>query len=71
LGLQLAAPFVVFAFAVNAATGILARMMPQLQVFFVAMPINVLAGFMLMMLLIGSMMTVFLNFYATQMANFG
>jgi len=45
--------------------------MPQLQVFFVAMPINVLAGFMLMMLLIGSMMTVFLNFYATQMANFG
>ena len=71
LGLQLAAPFIVFAFAVNAATGVLARMMPQLQVFFVAMPINVLAGFMLMMLLIGSMMTVFLNFYATQMANFG
>jgi flagellar biosynthetic protein FliR len=71
LGLQLAAPFVVFAFAVNAATGLLARMMPQLQVFFVAMPINVLAGFMLMMLLLGSMMTVFLNFYATQMANFG
>ncbi len=71
LGLQLAAPFIVFAFAVNAATGVLARMMPQLQVFFVAMPINVLVGFMLMALLIGSMMTVFLNFYATQMANFG
>ena len=71
LGLQLAAPFIVFSFAVNAATGILARMMPQLQVFFVAMPINMLAGFMLMMLLIGSMMTVFLNFYAAQMANFG
>ena len=71
LGLQLAAPFIVFAFTVNAATGLLARMMPQLQVFFVAMPINVLAGFMLMALLLGSMMTVFLNFYATQMANFG
>jgi flagellar biosynthesis protein FliR len=71
LGLQLAAPFIVFAFAVNAATGVLARMMPQLQVFFVAMPINVLVGFMLLTLLIGSMMTVFLNFYAAQMANFG
>jgi flagellar biosynthetic protein FliR len=71
LGLQLAAPFIVFAFAVNAATGLLARMMPQLQVFFVAMPINVLAGFMLMALLLGSMMTVFLNYYAAQMANFG
>ena len=71
LGLQLAAPFIVFAFAVNAATGVLARMMPQMQVFFVAMPINVLVGFMLLTLLIGSMMTVFLNFYAAQMANFG
>jgi len=71
LGLQLAAPFIVFAFAVNAATGVLARMMPQMQVFFVAMPINVLVGFMLLTLLIGSMMTLFLNFYAAQMANFG
>ena len=71
LGLQLAAPFIVFAFAVNAATGLLARMMPQMQVFFVAMPINVLVGFMLLTLLIGSMMTLFLNFYAAQMANFG
>ena len=71
LGLQLAAPVIVFAFAVNAATGVLARMMPQLQVFFVAMPINVLVGFMLLSLLIGSMMTVFLNFYAAQMANIG
>jgi flagellar biosynthetic protein FliR len=70
LGLQLAAPFLVFGFAVNAAIGLLARLMPQLQVFFVAMPINILAGFFLMMLLIGSMMTVFLNYYADQMAHF-
>ena len=71
LGLQLAAPFIVFGFAVNSATGLLARMMPQLQVFFVAMPINILAGFMLLMLLIGTMMTVFLNFYTSQMGSFG
>jgi flagellar biosynthetic protein FliR len=71
LGLQLAAPFIVFGFAVNAATGILARLMPQLQIFFIAMPINILAGFLLMMLLIGSMMTVFLNYFATEMGRFG
>ncbi len=70
LGLQLAAPFIVFGFAVSAAIGLLARLMPQMQVFFVAMPINILAGFFLMMLLIGSMMTVFLNYYATEMARF-
>jgi len=45
LGFQLAAPFLVFGFAVNAAFGVLARLMPQLQFFFVAMPINILVGF--------------------------
>jgi flagellar biosynthetic protein FliR len=71
LGIQLAAPFLVFGFAVNAATGLLARMMPQLQIFFIAMPINILAGFLLMMLLLGSMMTVFLSYYAAEMSKFG
>ena len=70
LGFQLAAPFLVFGFAVNAGFGVLARMMPQLQVFFVAMPVNILVGFVVMTLLIGTMMTLFLNFYATQMAAF-
>lgn len=70
LGFQLAAPFLVFGFALYAALGILARLMPQLQVFFVAMPINILFGFVLLALLLGSMMTLFLNFYATQMAQF-
>ena len=50
-------------------SALLARLMPQLQVFFVAMPINILVGFVLMMLLIGSMMTLFLNFYAARWAN--
>lgn len=70
LGFQLAAPFLVFGFALYAALGVLARLMPQLQVFFVAVPINLMFGFVLMALLLGSMMTLFLNFYATEMANF-
>lgn len=70
LGLQLAAPFLVFGFVVNASIGLLARLMPQLQVFFIAMPINILAGLLLMMLVIGTMMTVFLNYYSTQLGNF-
>jgi flagellar biosynthetic protein FliR len=70
LGFQLAAPFLVFGFALYAALGILARLMPQLQVFFVAMPINIMFGFVLLALLLGSMMTLFLNFYTTQMAQF-
>jgi flagellar biosynthetic protein FliR len=70
LGFQLAAPFLVFSFAVTIAVGMLARMMPQLQVFFITTPINILIGFMLLMLLLSSMMTMFLDYYATSMANF-
>jgi flagellar biosynthetic protein FliR len=67
MGLELAAPFVVFGFVVTASIGLLARLMPQLQVFFIAMPINILAGFLIMMLLLGSMMTLVLDFYGQQM----
>ena len=70
LGFQLAAPFLVFGFAVYAGLGVLARLMPQLQIFFVAVPINIICGFVIMLALLGSMITMFLNFYATSMAVF-
>ncbi len=70
LGFQLAAPFLVFGFAVYAALGVLAKLMPQLQVFFVAVPVNILAGFVVMLALLGAMMTLFLNYYTTSMGVF-
>jgi flagellar biosynthetic protein FliR len=70
LGFQLAAPFLVFGFAVYAGLGVLARLMPQLQIFFVAVPINIMCGFLIMLALIGSLMTVFLTYYANSMAVF-
>jgi flagellar biosynthetic protein FliR len=70
LGFQLAAPFLVFGFAVYAGLGVLARLMPQLQIFFVAVPINILAGFVILLGLLGSIITVFLNYYSTSMAIF-
>jgi len=70
LGFQLAAPFLVFGFAVYAGLGVLAKLMPQLQIFFVAVPINIMCGFLIMLALIGSLMTVFLTYYTNQMAAF-
>jgi flagellar biosynthesis protein FliR len=70
LGFQLAAPFLVFGFAVYAGLGLLARLMPQLQVFFLAMPINILSGFAIMFALLGAMITLFLNYYSTSMGTF-
>jgi len=71
LGLQLAAPFLVFGFLIYATLGVLSRLMPQLQIFFLAMPLNILVGFVLLMLFIGVMMSNFLDFYAEQMRLFG
>ncbi len=47
IALQVSAPFLVFGLAFNLGLGVLARLMPQLQVFFVAMPANVLLGLIL------------------------
>ncbi|HKT54323.1 MAG TPA: flagellar biosynthetic protein FliR, partial [Caulobacteraceae bacterium] len=44
LGLQLAAPVVVFALVFNIATGLIGRAMPQFQIFFVATPLTLLLG---------------------------
>lgn len=53
LAVQLAAPFILAALVFNGALGLLARLVPQLQVFFVALPIQVLGGMVLLAMLIG------------------
>ena len=70
LGFQLAAPFLVFGFAIYAALGVLAKLMPQLQIFFVAVPINILCGFVILLAMLGSIITLFLSYYTTSMAVF-
>jgi len=70
LGFQLAAPFLVFGFALSCGLGVLAKLMPQLQIYMVAMPANILIGFILMALILGSLMTLFLIFYTGQMGAF-
>jgi flagellar biosynthetic protein FliR len=71
LGLQLSAPFLVFGLVIYAMLGVLSRLMPQLQIFFLAMPVNILAGFVLLMLFLGVMMSTFLDFFAGEMRIFG
>ena len=59
--MQLSAPFLVFGLLFNLGLGILSRLMPQMQVFFVGMPLSILGGLMLLLLVIGTMMTTFLG----------
>lgn len=63
LGLQLAAPVVVFSIVFNIAAGLVGRVMPQFQVFFVATPLIVLLGLSIFALSLGVIGMVWLNRY--------
>jgi flagellar biosynthetic protein FliR len=71
LGVQMAAPFVVFGLVFNIGLGILARLMPQLQVYFLAMPANIGVGLVLFALLLATMMGWYLTHVQTQFAALG
>ncbi len=60
LGLQLAAPFLVYGIVFNVGLGLMARLAPTLQVFFIAQPLNLLLGFALMLALGGIILTQFI-----------
>src|ERR1700741_4544211 len=63
IGLQLSAPFLVFGLVFNIGLGILARLMPQMQVYFVGVPLSILAGFLILALVLAAMMGTFLDYF--------
>lgn len=63
LGVQLSAPVLVFALIFNLASGLVARVMPQFQVFFAAAPLSVILGLSVFALSLGVMGTVFIDRY--------
>jgi flagellar biosynthetic protein FliR len=71
LGLQLSAPVLVFSLVFTVATGLVARVMPQFQVFFVAAPLQVLTGLSIFALSIGAIGTVWVDHYRQLLIPFG
>jgi flagellar biosynthesis protein FliR len=63
IGIQLSAPFLVFGLVFNTGLGVLARLMPQMQVYFVGVPLSILAGFLIFALVLAAMMTTFLGYF--------
>jgi flagellar biosynthetic protein FliR len=63
IGAQLAAPFLVFGLVFNIGLGVLARLMPQMQVYFVGVPLSILAGFLIFSLVLVAMMGTFLDYF--------
>ena len=63
LGVQLAAPVIVFSLVLNIAAGLIGRMMPTFQIFFVAAPINILIGLSVLALSLGVIGLVWIDRY--------
>jgi flagellar biosynthetic protein FliR len=62
IGIQLSAPFLVFGLLFNLGLGVLSRLMPQMQVYFIGMPLSIMLGLLLLMVVIGAMMGVFTGY---------
>lgn len=70
LGVQLAAPFLLISFAYTVAMGILARLMPKLNVFFVGMPLSIGLAFGALMICIPSILMIFLKHFEETLERF-
>jgi flagellar biosynthetic protein FliR len=68
IGVQMSAPFIVLGLVFYLGMGLLGRMMPQLQVFFVIMPATIWVGLILLALLLMMMMGWYLTHYENQLA---
>jgi flagellar biosynthetic protein FliR len=62
IGIQLSGPFLVFGLVFNIALGVLSRLMPQMQVYFVAVPLSIMIGYLILLVVVGAMMGAFLTF---------
>ncbi|AAK23060.1 flagellar type III secretion system protein FliR [Caulobacter vibrioides] len=63
LGVQLAAPVIVFSLVFNLATGLVGRIMPAFQIFFVASPLSVILGLSLLALSLSGIAMVWTDRY--------
>ncbi|MBL9048266.1 MAG: flagellar biosynthetic protein FliR, partial [Tabrizicola sp.] len=64
VGVKVSAPFLVFGMVFYFAFGIVAKLMPQFQVFFISMPANILIGFVMLFVLIGTIMAWYMEHVA-------
>lgn len=70
VAVQLAAPFYVFSLLFFVCLGVLARLMPQLQIFFIGLPVQIYVGMFVLATILGALMTAFLTYYADTAATY-
>ena len=63
IGLQLSAPFLVFGLVFNIGLGVLARLMPQMQVYFDGVPLSIMVGFLIFAVVLAAMMSTYFDYF--------
>jgi len=70
VAVRFSAPFIVVGLVFYACLGILARLMPQLQIFFIGIPVQLILGFAILALILSSLMGLFIQYYGDTVAQF-
>jgi flagellar biosynthetic protein FliR len=70
IAVRLAAPHIVFGLVVNLAAGVIGRLMPTFQVFFIMTAPNLLLSFMLLMLAFNSIMLWYMDYFKDGISRF-
>ncbi len=70
MGLKMAIPLIVVGLLFFSGLGLLSRLMPQLQIFFIAMPIQIMLGLSILMIVLPAIMLSFLRFFEDHLSLF-
>ncbi|HVI49874.1 MAG TPA: flagellar biosynthetic protein FliR [Candidatus Sulfotelmatobacter sp.] len=62
IAMRLAAPLIVFSLVFNVALGLMNKLVPQMQVFFVGTPLQLLIGMFILMIALPPMMMIFIRY---------
>ena len=70
VGVSIAAPFIIIGILINAGMGVLSRLMPQIQVFMLALPMQILITLATVSMILGAAMMYWLGEYEEGMLYF-
>jgi flagellar biosynthesis protein FliR len=70
IALEIAAPYIILGSLFYFALGLVGRIMPQLQIFYIGLPLQIMGGLTMLMVTIGASVLWFLGVFAETLQNF-
>lgn len=70
IAFKISAPVIVVGTLLYVSAGLMGRLMPTMQVFFVLVPIQIYVGFLFMAMALSGMMLVYINFFEERLLDF-